>query len=91
MLSPTSSPAKVPAAGDDHWLTPRRFAGLLALLVLASWPQVWLGWQTFEYRDFGIFSYPIAHYFRESFWRGEVPLWNPLSNCGAPFLAQWNS
>ena len=91
MLSPTSSSAKAPAAGDDQWLTPRRFAGLLALLVLASWPQVWLGWQTFEYRDFGIFSYPIAHYFRESFWRGEVPLWNPLSNCGAPFLAQWNS
>ena len=91
MLSPTSSSAKVPAAGDDHWFTPRRFAGLLVLLVLASWPQVWLGWQTFEYRDFGIFSYPIAHYFRESFWRGEVPLWNPLSNCGAPFLAQWNS
>ena len=90
MLSPTSSSAKVPAASDD-WLTPRRFAGLLALLVLASWPQVWLGWQTFEYRDFGIFSYPIAHYFRENFWRGELPLWNPLSNCGAPFLAQWNS
>ena len=90
MLSPPSSPAKASVAGDD-WLTPCRFAGLLALLVLASWPQVWLGWQTFEYRDFGIFSYPIAHYFRESFWRGEVPLWNPLSNCGAPFLAQWNS
>src|SRR5207249_5269365 len=27
----------------------------------------------------------------ESFWRGEVPLWNPLSSCGLPFLAQWNT
>ena len=91
MLSPNSLPAKAPAASNDGWLTPRRFAGLLALLVLASWPQVWLGWQTFEYRDFGIFSYPIAHYLRESFWRGEIPLWNPLSACGTPFLAQWNT
>ncbi|MEI7534791.1 MAG: YfhO family protein [Verrucomicrobiae bacterium] len=91
MLSPTVSSAKAPAASDEDWLNPRRFAGLLALLVLASWPQIWLGLQTFEYRDFGIFSYPIAHYFRESFWRGEIPLWNPLSACGTPFLAQWNT
>jgi hypothetical protein len=91
MLAPLSSETETPVDRDDHWLTSRRFAGLLALLVLASWPQVWLGLQTFEYRDFGIFSYPVAHYFRESFWRGELPLWNPLSGCGGPFLAQWNS
>ena len=29
--------------------------------------------------------------FRESFWRGEMPLWNPYNNCGLPFLAQWNT
>jgi hypothetical protein len=91
MLAPTPSSAKVPVAGGGHRPALRRFAGLLALLVLASWPQVWPGLQTFEYRDFGIFSYPIAHCFRESFWRGELPLWNPLNNCGAPFLAQWNT
>ena len=89
MLAPTSPDA--PAGGDGGWLAPRRFAGLLALLLLASWPQVWLGLQTFEYRDFGIFSYPNAYYFRECFWRGELPLWNPLNSCGVPFLAQWNS
>ena len=91
MLAPLSPEAKIPVRNDDDWLTPTRFAGLLALLVLASWPQVWLGLQTFEYRDFGIFSYPLAYYFRESFWRGELPLWDPLSSCGVPFLAQWNS
>jgi hypothetical protein len=31
----------------------------------------------------------MAHYHRECFWRGEIPLWNPLNNCGIPFLAQW--
>ncbi|MFM2295420.1 MAG: hypothetical protein RLZZ350_1833, partial [Verrucomicrobiota bacterium] len=74
----------------QEWLTTRRFALLLGVLVLASWPQVFSGWQTFVYRDFGQFSYPVAHYFRECFWRGEIPLWNPLSYCGVPFMAQWN-
>src|SRR6185503_18036018 len=36
-------------------------------------------------------SYPIAFHLRESFGRGEIPLWNPLSYCGSPFLAQWNT
>src|SRR6267378_969437 len=76
-----------PITGD--WLTPGRFAVLLGVLVFAAYPQVFLGLQTFVYRDFGSFGYPIAYHLRESFWRGEIPLWNPLSNCGAPFLAQW--
>ncbi len=71
--------------------TPPRFAGLLALLVFASFPQVLLGWQTFVVRDFGFFAHPLAHFQRECFWRGEVPLWNPYNNCGVPFLAQWNT
>ena len=88
----SSKPAANPASADrDDWLTPRCFAVLLALLTLASYPQIILGLQTFVYRDFGLFSYPIAYHLRESFWRGELPLWNPLSNCGIPFLAQWNT
>jgi hypothetical protein len=73
------------------WLTARRFTTLLAVFVLASWPQVFLGLQTFVFRDFGYYAYPAAYYLRESFWRGEIPLWNPLSYCGSPFLAQWNT
>ena len=73
------------------WLTPRRFAGLLALLVLASFPEVAIGLKSFVHRDFGLFGYPIAHYHRDCFWRGELPLWNPLNNAGLPFLAQWNT
>jgi len=91
-MSSLSTPdAKVRPASDDWWLTPRRFAVVLALLTLASYPQVFLGLKTFIYRDFGYFAYPIAYRFRESFWRGEIPLWNPLSYCGLPFLAQWNT
>jgi hypothetical protein len=64
---------------------------LLAALMFAAFSQVVLGLQTFVYRDFGYFGYPLAHHFRENFWCGELPLWNPLNNCGLPFLAQWNT
>jgi len=76
---------------DSAWLTSRRFALILGLFVIAAFPQIVFGRQTFVYRDFSYFGYPLAHYFRESFWHGEIPLWNPLNNCGIPFLAQWNT
>ena len=76
---------------SNDWLTPLRFGGLLGLLVLIAFPQIIFGLQTFVARDFGYFGYPLANYFRESFWRGEIPLWNPLNDCGIPFLAQWNT
>lgn len=73
------------------WFRPGRFSIILLLLVVASFPDVVFGGRTFFYRDFGIFGYPLAYYHRESFWQGEIPLWNPLNNCGLPFLAQWNT
>jgi hypothetical protein len=82
--------APLPVKADD-WLTTRRYAALLALFVFASWPQVFLGLQTFGYRDFGYYAYPIAFQLRESFLHGEIPLWSHLSYCGVPFLAQWNT
>jgi hypothetical protein len=79
------------AGAADEWLTPGRFALLLGPLVVAAFPGVLLGGTTFIIRDFGLFSYPVAYFHRQCFWRGELPLWNPLSNCGLPFLAQWNT
>jgi hypothetical protein len=73
------------------WLNAWRFAGVLGLFVLAAFPQVLLGMQTFVYRDFGFFGYPLAYYFRTSVAHGQLPLWNPLNECGLPFLAQWNT
>jgi hypothetical protein len=72
-------------------LTPARFAGILALLIVVCFPSVVLGLEAFVYEDMGQFAYPVASFFRESFWRGEIPLWNPLNSCGIPFLAQWNT
>jgi hypothetical protein len=78
-------------SSNAAWLTPGRFGLILAICIFAAYPEVVLGLQTFYYRDFGFFGYPLAHYHRDSFWQGEIPLWNPLSNCGLPFLAQWNT
>src|SRR6185312_7107059 len=91
MLFPTTQTVKAETAISDDWLTPRRFAAFLAVFVLASWPQVFFGLQTFVFRDFGYYGYPIAFHLRESFWHGDIPLLNPLSYCGSPFLAQWNT
>lgn len=89
MTSISTAPA--PAANLEAWFTPRRFAILLALLICATFPDVIVGGRTFFHRDFAVFGYPLASYHRECFWRGELPLWTPLSYCGLPFLAQWNT
>lgn len=75
----------------DEFFTARRFAVVLALIIAACFAPVLFGFQSFAYRDYGLFGHPLAQYYRESFWRGEIPLWNPLSNCGLPFMAQWNT
>lgn len=74
-----------------EWLTAGRFALLLAVLLTVTFPQVLLGINAFSYLDSGLFAYPAAFYHREAFWHGELPLWNPLNDCGIPFLAQWNT
>src|ERR1700677_4928973 len=84
-------PSNLQNENESSWITPRRFAVLLAILAFVSWPGIFLGLQTFIYRDFGYFSAPLAHYFKESFWRMDLPLWNPLNSCGQPFLAEWNT
>ena len=71
--------------------SPARFGIFLALLIFAAFPQVILGVETFVARDYGFFVYPLAHFQKECFWRGELPFWNPYNNCGVPFLAQWNT
>ena len=75
----------------DDWLTAGRFAALLGLLIGASFPQVVAGLEAFVRLDSVRFAYPVAFHYREAFWVGEVPLWNPYNSCGLPFLAQWNT
>ena len=75
----------------DRWLSPLPFGIFLGLALFACFPQVWLGWESFYSRDYGALAYPNIHLQREFFWRGELPFWNPFSNCGQPFLAQWGT
>ena len=79
------------AGAGVEWFTPGRFVFILAACIFAAYPEVVLGMRTFFFRDFGFFGYPLAYHHRESFWLGEIPLWNPLNNGGLPFLAQWNT
>jgi len=73
----------------ERWLRPLPFALFLAAALFACFPSVLLGLESFFIRDYGVLGYPTIHFQRESFWRGDLPLWNPYSNCGQPFLAQW--
>jgi hypothetical protein len=84
-------PSPTALSGADEWLTPGRFAAVLALLIFAAFPQVLLCLETFVVRDYGFFAFPLAHYQRECFWHGKLPFWDPYNNCGVPFLAQWNT
>jgi hypothetical protein len=83
------TPARLRAM--DAWFTPGRFAAILATLICLTFFNIVTGLQTFFLRDFGVFTYPVAQYYRECFWRGELPLWNPLNYCGIPLVAQWNT
>jgi len=74
-----------------EWLTPIRFVLILAAFVAAFFPDILWGGRSLYFKDFGAYTYPNAFFQRESFWHGEIPLWNPLNNCGIPYLAQWNT
>jgi hypothetical protein len=80
-----------PAQPARDGISPLQFGLLLALLVVAMFPQVVSGVETFVARDYGFFVYPLAYFQKQCFWHNEVPYWNPYNNCGVPFLAQWNT
>jgi len=78
-------------AGLEEFLSPGRVAGVFAVVVAAVFLPVLFANTSFVLRDYSVFGYPLAHYHREVFWSGEIPLWNPLSYAGIPFAAQWNT
>lgn len=85
------TPANPNPRGPGEWPNAKVFSAFLALGILAVFAPVLAGQKSFFFRDFGFFGYPLAAYHRQSFWAGEMPLWNPYNNCGLPFLAQWNT
>ena len=68
----------------DSWFSAGRLLFLLGILTVISYPGVLFGTRVFSYRDAGLFTYPVTYYFRDCFWRGHWPLWNPYNNCGIP-------
>jgi len=95
MASPTDlNPAPTPLSRVLSW--PPRFTlaqtGLfLALALLAGFGPVLLGQKSFFYRDYGVMGYPTMVFLKEAILSGQFPLWNPYSNMGAPYLAQWGT
>lgn len=89
--APQSAVRSRPPGDWTSAFTPGRLALLIVSLLFVEYPEVMLGSHSFFNSDFGLFTCPVAQYTRASLWRGEIPLWNPLNNCGAPFLAQWNT
>lgn len=75
----------------ERWLRPLPFGIFLALALCACFPKVLGGLESFYTRDYGALAYPNIHFHHEMFWQGEIPFWNPYSNCGQPFLAQWGT
>ncbi|MBI2963189.1 MAG: YfhO family protein [Deltaproteobacteria bacterium] len=57
----------------------------LTLRDLLSWDQLP------AYRDLLTFVVPLKYYLAERLRRGELPLWNPYIQMGAPFLASWQT
>jgi hypothetical protein len=76
-------------ANNEHHRLNGRSWGVLALALGLAFPSVLVGLQAFFYRDFGVLSYPAMHFLQNALAHGQLPLWNPLSHCGTPFLAQW--
>lgn len=78
-----------PQPGSSEQGACLRFAIGLAALFFVEFHRVWLGWESFFYRDFGLLAYPTVHFWRQTLLAGQWPWWNPYSHCGTPFAAQW--
>ena len=64
-------------------------AGLLPA-VLWLWPALWSR-QAPSFRDQSDFFFPLKLYTADRIRAGEIPLWNPLSGAGEPWLANGQS
>lgn len=73
------------------WCAPGRVAALLGIMLAAAFPGIVAGTETFFRSDYGVIGYPALKFFQDTTTAIKLPLWNPFSNCGAPFLAQWGT
>ncbi len=74
----------------------RRLASGIAAVAALLPPLLWLapalvGGRAPSFRDQGDFFYPLKLYTADRLRAGEIPLWNPLSGAGEPWLANGQS
>jgi len=67
------------------------FVLMLACALFVCFPKIIIGTHTWFFRDYGAYLYPLNVFTRNSLLRGELPLWNPYSQCGVPHMAQLGS
>jgi Bacterial membrane protein YfhO len=68
------------------------FLSAAAMVPSLFWlAPAWMGRQALSFRDQGDFFFPLKLYTIDRLRRGEIPLWNPLSGNGEPWLANLQS
>lgn len=87
----TPEPDEIGSCQLEQWFAPWRVGLLLAALMVAAFPGIVAGTETFFRSDYGVIGYPALDFLRDAVRSAKLPLWNPYSNCGAPFLAQWGA
>ena len=75
-----------PSKLDLRELLPWQAIGVLALLVVVFFREILSG-TAFLWEDFLYFSYPVRNFAATSVAMGSLPLWNPYTFNGMPFLA----
>ena len=62
-----------------------------AILVTLFFKSIFFTRNTFFQRDTLLLFHPWMNFSKELLKNGEIPLWNPFTNCGMPFLANFQS
>ncbi|MEI7904234.1 MAG: YfhO family protein [Candidatus Firestonebacteria bacterium] len=66
-------------------------AFILSIFIVIFWAKILFTGQTLFFRDTFLQFFPWQEFASASFRGGEIPLWNPYSMCGTPFLANLQS
>lgn len=81
-----STPSRAPALVRQFELTNMQCVLILTALVFVFFHKIILG-QAYFWEDFIYQNYPFRHFAATSLASGELPLWNPYTFNGMPFLA----
>ena len=80
--SPQADSSQMPRTEPRHW----QMLALLAGMALVFFRDILLG-NAFLWEDFLFYSYPVRNFAATSMAMGQIPLWNPYTFAGMPFLA----